>query len=271
MQDIDFLPIEYRQKYSRRQSQPWQIVVAVMIVGLVAAAAIMQQYRRFSVRRDIAAITKAYETATLQQARLADAEKQAKSASAAAELYTYLKHPWPRTQLLSALVNPLPDTITLQQIQITREAQPGAQAVDKRTPTEKKADEERIKSLDSAGRDLAQLSERLDSLQTVVVLVGRTSDAAALHKYIGELDATDIFNKADLDSFSTLDSNQGSGMLQFRAVLTVQPGYGQPGGPVEPQSKQMAKSQGGVAANQHELPLGWLRFAPDQPSVGARR
>jgi hypothetical protein len=242
MQDIDFLPIEYRQKYSRRQSQPWQIVVAVAIAGLVAAAAVAQQCHRYRVRKDEAAIAKAYETATIQQSRLAEAQKQAKAANSAAELYTYLKHPWPRTQLLAALVAPLPDSITLQQIQITREAPPGSQARDARTPADRKADDERIKTLDPAGRDLATLSSRLDPLQTVVVLIGSATDAASLYKYIGELDATDIFDKADLDSFNNLDTAHGGGMLQFRAVLSVQPGYGQPGGPQKPDEKQMAQS-----------------------------
>ncbi len=33
MHNIDFLPIEYRQKHARRQSQPWQVIVAGAIVA----------------------------------------------------------------------------------------------------------------------------------------------------------------------------------------------------------------------------------------------
>ena len=46
MNEIDFLPIEYRQKHAQRQSQPWQVVASVAIIGLVAMAALTQNHRR---------------------------------------------------------------------------------------------------------------------------------------------------------------------------------------------------------------------------------
>ena len=231
MHNIDFLPVEYRQKHARRQSQPWQVVVAVAMVGLVAAAAMAQHYRRHAVQNDLATITPVYDDAVSQQNRLAEAQKRLKSVKACAELYTYLRHPWPRTQLLSALVAPLPETIILQQIQILREAPATRSPTEVRPPVDPKTEEERLKSLAPADRDLCKLAGRLDPLQTVVVLTGTATEIAALHHYIGDLDATDIFDKAELDCFNSIDNSKSGAVLQFRAGLDGQHGYGQPGGP----------------------------------------
>lgn len=230
MQDIDFLPNEYRQRHAQRQSQPWQIFVAAAMLGLLVIAAGAQQYRRHALRNDLKTLDPAYETAMKQKTRLEQLQKQYQTAKASAELYTYLRHPWPRTQLLSALVGPLPEAVTMEQLQIMRES--GAAApVDSRSPADKKAEEDRLKAAPPAQRDLTKLSAKVDPIETVIVMTGTTTDVAALHRYIAALDAMEIFDKAELDSVNSMETGKGQGAIQFRAILTVQPGYGQPGGP----------------------------------------
>ena len=73
------------------------------------------------------------------------------------------------------------------------------------------------------------------------MLGGTATESAALHRYLGVLDATDIFDKAELDCFNSVDNSKGGAALQFRAVLAVQPGYGQPGGPAGPPKKDLAQ------------------------------
>jgi hypothetical protein len=154
-----------------------------------------------------------------------------------------LRHPWPRTQLLSALVARLPQEITLQQVQISREAKAAPAPVEAAPPVDRKAEEEKLKSLPPAARDLTRLRARLDTLQTVVVLAGSAAESAQLHRYVGDLDATDIFDKAELDCLNAVDNNSTGAMLQFRAVLAVQPGYGQPGGPTGPDKNDVTQNQ----------------------------
>ncbi len=239
MHDVDFLPVEYRQKHARRQSQPWQVVVAAAIVGLAATAAIVQNVRRHRVAADLATIDAVYRVAISEQNEVAEGQKRLQDARARAELYTYLRHPWPRTQLLAALIGPLPDAVTLQSIQILRESPLHRRPPANQPPTDPKAEEARLKSLAPAERDLEQLRRRLDSLDTVVVLSGTATDIAALHQYIGDLENTDIFEKAELDSFHRID-DAAAAMLQFRAVLAVHPGYGQPDGPVGVDARNLA-------------------------------
>jgi len=248
MNDIDFLPIEYREKHAQRQSQPWQAFVAAAIVGLVAVAFLVQHYRRHFVQSDLAVIAPVYNAALEQQNRLADAQKQLEAAKANAELYTYLRHPWPRSQLLTALIEPLPDSITLQEVQILREPAPvappaGAPPEAPKAPTDAKAEAERIKELPPAARDLLNLANKLNPMQTTIVLVGTAGEIAPLHRYIGDLDAKEIFEKVELDCINRIDNDKLGGGLHFRAVLTVQPGYGQPGGPVQPVKGTLAQTK----------------------------
>ena len=149
-----------------------------------------------------------YDAAVSQQNRLADLQKREQAAKAGADLYTYLRHPWPRTQLLTALMAPLPDAITLQQIHILRETPTAGPPVAAGPPVDKKTEEEQLKSLTPAQRDLLKLTDRVDRLQTVVILTGTATEVAALHRYIGDLDATDIFDKAELDCFNSIDNNK---------------------------------------------------------------
>jgi hypothetical protein len=239
MHEIDFLPAEYRQKHARQQARPWQVVVIAAVAALMIVGTVAQRWRQHRLRRELAEITVVYDDALRLQTQLANLEKRLATARGNASLYTYLRHPWPRSQLLAALARPLPEPITLQQVQISREPPTGGPPA-VAPPVDRKAEEERLKRLSPAERDLAALSERLDAMQTVVVLSGAATESAALHKYIGALDATDIFNEADLDSFNSIDGKQEDGAFQFRAVLAVQPGYGQIGGPTAPERKELA-------------------------------
>jgi hypothetical protein len=242
MNEIDFLPFEYRQKHAQRQSQPWQVVASVAIIALVAVAALAQIHRRRAVENELAIISPAYDAAVNQQNRLADMQTRLKAVKAGAELYTYLHHPWPRSQLLAALVTPLPPEITLQQVQIVRQVSTAPASTEIQPLIDKKAEEEARKALPPAERDLLRLRAQLDPMQTAVILTGTATESAILHRYIGELDATDIFDKAELDCFNSLDNSKGGTAIQFRAVLLVQPGYGQPGGPTSPDKNYVAQS-----------------------------
>jgi len=231
MQDIDFLPIEYRQKNQQRQSEPWQLVVAAVIVALTAAAAIGQRTHSRRAVAELATIAPAYDDAVKLQSRLAETQKQLSRAKARAELYTYLRHPWPRTQLLAALLGPLPGEVAFQEVQILRQVATASTPTPSRSAAEIKSEAEKSKSLPPAGRDLEKIRDRADAMHTVVVLTGTATDGAALHRYLSDLDVEELFDKAELDSLSSTDNEKQRGAVQFRAVLSVRPGYGQPGGP----------------------------------------
>ena len=237
MQDIDFLPIEYRRQHVQRRAQPWRLIVAVAFGVLLTTAVCAQYDREQRTAAQLAAVIPQHELVLAERGQLDQIQSQLLAARKRAELVTYLRHPWPRTQLLSALLLPLPDEVTFQQLQIVSRRPPGQGSPDRRERSEGRFRVEQLAeqedNLPPAQRDLEQLRGECDRTETVVLLSGITTDSAALHTYLGRLGDSELFAKAELDSIETAQHGQ-TVEQQFNATLIVCPGYGQPDGPVGP-------------------------------------
>lgn len=241
--EIDFLPAEYRERRARVQMQPWRLIVSLGLIALVAVAVVVQYQRQQRVDRELAWQTPQYEAALQQNRRYGELQTELASARAEAELFTYLRYPWPSTRILDALLAPLPEEIVLIELQIQREARG-----DRRNNVVglTKAAEEKLKKMSPAARDLQQLREQGDKQQAIVLLSGTTQEMGALHRYLGELAQMPLFAKAELasvekDAKSRKESDE---QLRFSATLIVRPGYGQPGGPMpKDPTKSVAASQ----------------------------
>lgn len=228
--EIDFLPAEYREKRVRLQMQPWRLVVSLGLVALVTLAAATQYQRRLRVTAELTLVAPQYEAALKQNRRYGELQTELAAARADADLFTYLRYPWPSTRILDALLAPLPEEVVLEELQIHHESKrergwSGA-AVDKAT-------EEKQKKMPPAARDLSQLRQQCDTRQTMVLVTGTTRETAALHRYLGELAKTPLFAKAELASIEkdSKSVKNTDNQLRFSATLVVRPGYGQPGGP----------------------------------------
>ncbi|MGD0382601.1 MAG: hypothetical protein ABSA77_03700 [Thermoguttaceae bacterium] len=244
MIDIDFLPVQYHQKNAYRQAKPWQIIVVTSFLGLVALLTISQKVHLRFVERELDELAPTYETALAQEQRLSDVQNQLKRMESEAELITYLHHPWPRSQLLSALLSRLPEEISLEQLQITREADNSAPASDRRPPIPLGNSGDQQKTLSPAERDLQILQNQSDDKQTVVILIGSTTDSAAVHRFLNEILSNPLFSKAELGSVTSVNESSRT-TIQFQAKLVVKPGYGQPGGPADDQKTSRLQSSTG--------------------------
>jgi hypothetical protein len=230
MIDIDFLPLEYHQRHARRQVQPWRIIVVVSTMLLLAAAVFTQYCQRRQARHDLEMATAACIAAAPHNANWTKHQARLMSARCEAEMFTYLRHPWPRSQLLSAVVTPMPPEITLYQIQICGESPAAEATADNRSRNEIKAEEEKLRKAPAAQRDAKRLHEEFDRQHAFVRLAGGTTDAAALYRYLDAAGKSFFFPKVELRSIESIDTPQGP-VMHFQAVLHVRPGYGQPGGP----------------------------------------
>ena len=229
MNEIDFLPD--RLRVTRRENKTrllWFAGVACCVLALGVASTLQYATRR-RLAADLAHAGHAYNGAQLEIQRLARARAELDAAHAEAELLTYLRHPWPRTQIIAALLAPLPQTVTLTELRISRESpvqvRPGrfqpetgpegaGQQADKRPPER---------------RDLERLRQAIDELQTVVLIDGTTTDNAALHGYLSELGRTRLFTSIELGSLES--GSEAAGLTRFSIRLNVRPGYGQTNGP----------------------------------------
>ena len=231
MLDIDFLPAQYHRRQARKRSKPWQVVVVLAFTTIVAVAAVGQFRRHAALRAELDLLAPQYEQAVAANDRLAKLQTELKEARAEATLLTYLRHPWPRTQLLRALLEPLPDEILLSELEITTGTAAAQRPAQRRPQTDD--EKEALAALTPAGRDLAELREQADTAPTIMRVRGATSDSAVLQHYLGALAQRTLVRKAELESSERVEREDGRN-VHFRATVVVRPGYGQPGGPTRP-------------------------------------
>jgi hypothetical protein len=236
MQNIDFLPQKYREQTAQRKAQRWRLLVVVGFGLVLAIGAYGQQRLRQKAGEQLALVRAHYDASTAQAAQLAGIETDLRRERTTADLATYLRHPWPRTRIIDAVLSPLPESITLRKLQIQRETAPPSALRDPK-PIHP-AGEAAPKDLRSPSqKDLDRLRELYDTAPTVVTLEGMTNDQARLHSYLGKLAEGNFFSKTALVSLESA-SEAGSGMSKFRARLNVRAGWGQSGGPNPAEQKK---------------------------------
>ena len=230
MQEIDFLPAEYRRQHARRQQQPWRVLVVLVFLGILGAASFAQSRLRRRVESELDAIGPTRATATERQTQLVQLQTQLATSRARADLITYLRHPWPRTQLIRAVLAPLPEAVTLKTLRIDRQVAPGRQAVTQLSRVARESEQAELDRLGPAGRDLVRLRAECDETSIHVSIGGVASQSAAVHDYLSELGRANLFLKAELRSLEA-DPGENAGQLRFEAAIVVRPGYGQADGP----------------------------------------
>ncbi len=238
MHDVDFLPVEYRQEHAKRHWRLWRVLVVVGFGAILMVAALGQYRSHGHAKAELDALLPKHQTALDQSNQLARMQADLKAARTYAELYTYLRFPWPRSRILVALLEPLPEGITFEQLDIGQQksAVRGSAKKKKVSRAEREAEKEKLEKLSPAEQDLNRFHEEFDHSQTVVTISGTTTDDAALHKYLGGLNQGYLFSKASLSSIE-VDDNDPAGTMRFSATVVVRPGYGKPDGPGQPAEK----------------------------------
>jgi hypothetical protein len=241
MHEIDFLPEEHRRRYVQRQTKPWRVVVVVVFLALLATAVLTQLGREKAAEGKLARILPQYELAVSQNRRLTEIHAELDEARDTAELLTYLRHPWPRTQLLAALLAPLPEEINLDELRISYNTLPegGSQRRDARN--EETAEDKDLAKLSPSARDLKHLRDQCDQGRTIVMISGTSNDSAAVYGYLSKLSQLSLFSAADADWIKAT-ADRPAGTLRFLATVVVRPGYGQPGGPMGPDRDTIARN-----------------------------
>jgi hypothetical protein len=242
MQDIDFLPQRYREAHAKRSRKLWGVVVVILYAGLLCTSGYLQKVRQRRLEQELQAANEQRAVVTAQAARLASIQAELKQADARANLILYLRHPWPRTQIVAAVVRPLVPGLSLDELRIQRlDAGPTAKPLAR--PRAAVANPAGINKADNrtpAQRDLDRLREACDDRSVVVMLKGTAEEVGMVHEYLGHVGKDTMFSRVDLVSIDGQDSQrQGTKGCRFTARLEVRPGYGQPQGP----SREMSNAE----------------------------
>jgi Tfp pilus assembly protein PilN len=230
MKDIDFLPIRYRERTALRRARVWRFVMLGCLAGFVAIVSLAQLAIRRPVERQLATVAALYPTAVMVTAQADQLQKDLNDLESFATLYTYLRHPWPVSQMLRALTDSLPESIVLTEVTLDRQptaslsaAPPAGQPV---TPPATPAE--------AAKRDLDRLRNSQDSLTPTLHVTGIAADARKLNAYVTSLASSSLFVTARLESLEAVTSPTGISGSRFEVRLQLRPGFGQPQGPTEP-------------------------------------
>ena len=233
--EVDFLPASFREAGQNRKVRFWRVILVAVFALLIAPPSVYQHKVRRDVEGRIAALAPQCDLHETRTQRLTELERKLKDLESEADLYAYLRHPWPRTRIVANVLAPLPREITLQQLRIARETaapEPSGPVSgrDRRRGREEKTD---LDKLPPAERGLAQLRERYDTSHTVAFVSGTTTEPVFLHRYLSALGKDPLFVRAELLTMET-DKTGEEIKSRFRAKVVLRQGYGQPRGPAPP-------------------------------------
>lgn len=240
MKELDFLPAAYREKNAAKKGRLCQIAMVLTFGAIVTLAASLQFALYRSAKAELASVAAQHEDAIAKAAQLAALRAEVDQQRQFCDLYTYLKYPWPRTQMLAEIARNLPPQVTLRELTIVEEtpeggAPKGVIAVDL---AKQQAADERPAKL-----DLESLRRQRDHSRPEIQLSGTTTDSGALHLFVMTLNGTPLFESAKLHSMETVAGGKQA-QSNFFVRLTARAGYGQPGGP---QSPPAVAAQGNAA------------------------
>ena len=244
MTRIDFLPEKYHHERSAHRTRIWALALLAMFGGVIAATSLLQFKVKRSVRRQVLVVDAMYVDAESKTQRLLNLQARLKLARTTARLHLYLRHPWPCTQILAAVVEGLPDSVSISELRL---AGPATKTGKPRSggrvrPSRRHAVQQEVDSVQPpAQRDLQHLRNESGRGPTVVYLTGVTQDTSSLHQYVSEIGRLDLIAKVELGSIESIESDSefnGTSNMQnasrFQIRLIVETGYEHPNGPRQP-------------------------------------
>jgi Tfp pilus assembly protein PilN len=241
MTTIDFLPARYQERSVQRKTNVWRLAVLAIFTALVGFAAVGQVAVRRQAEAQLEAVGKQYDEVTAANGRLGELQMELRAARADAAMVTYLRHPWPRTQILALIAGALPEGVTLTKSIVH---QPEATVL--RLPTanaqgpEQAANAAAEAAKPAADRDLSRLREAFDSEPVIVTLEGTSRDEPSVHAYVCTLAQADLFSNVDLRSVERSRDEKMTG-FGFNIRLVLRSGYGQPEGPEVSKSAELSR------------------------------
>lgn len=231
MQTIDFLPEHYRERRKQRRVRYWWALVVCMFGGIVVGSGSLQWLSVLKIKHELTRLETQVATFRQLDQQLLQIETQVAAVSHSANLYTFLKHPWPRTQILAAVVKPLPEEMELTSIRIGESLV--AKGPKPALPAETGA--EAPPPAHPAVADLQQLHNAHEAQRVVVMIEGTAQEVEHLHNYLDALGRHVLVSEARLNSMETRKYETYS-LVVFQVQLTIKSGHGLSDGPAGPLS-----------------------------------
>jgi Tfp pilus assembly protein PilN len=270
IEKIDFLPIRFREQSEVRTVNVWRLLAVACFAAMVLAGAWMQQRSLKNLETELVQVTANHGVAVARTERMAIAKAQRALTQGRAELVTYLKHPWPRSQVLATIVDGLPASVVLAELRFVRRLSNGQRERIAAASMTKESTTASAAGGDPAIEDLDILRDTVGETE-LVEINGSTSDITALYDYLARLNGHRLVANAKIESIereekrpevglrkptvkasartagSSRKPNKAAqpepedepGSASFRVVIVLSDGYGQPNGPSQSPSDPM--------------------------------
>ncbi len=270
IQDVDFLPLSYRQMQVRRRSTVWRRAAMALFVLLIALGSVGQYRSRLNLERARAKLKESSQRMLSQLDDPAGLQQKIARLDARANLLTFLRIRVPPTRLLFGITNSLPQYVNLSNIDVKFEpltasplpagglaapATPQAAPVAPALPQDK---------------DLADLKKTAEAEAVFVAIIGTAPHDNAIARYIAALQRTGLFAEVHLQFTDQLQLNDDV-LRRFAMRLKVK----QPGREA-PATFDPASLPAPVATAPGTHPAGRVRTRPgdtpgNHPALVARR
>lgn len=189
-QDINFLPLKYRQVRQSRRKKVWRRSVLIAFLALISAGVVGQRQMR---SRLVLARDNLRSNADRMASQLEDPQRlrdEVARLDGHANVLAFLRVRVPPTRILSAVTNALPRFVTLTDLSIKSEPLPAPAAGRQVVPP---ANPAQLATVSPAEKDLAALKKERDENSLFVTISGIAPHDIAIAGYLAALQRTGVF------------------------------------------------------------------------------
>lgn len=215
---IEFLPKKYQEQRVRRGWNLSRLMVFASLLVVMLAVSGTQLLQLQNARMRCAVLTAPHDDVIKQRRQVALNQGKLVGLQDQARLLTFLGHPYPKSQVLAAVTNPLPRYVRITSLRIDRPTRP------RDDYAKNEADDERGPGSPFL-QDLKAMVEECRMHNIVVKIEGTTSDSGLLYAYLAELHTHPLVEAAMIESIDPERLADGTEQSRFTAVVNIDRGY----------------------------------------------
>lgn len=222
MNEIEFLPKKYLEKRARSNVKWSRLLLLMLVLVGIVGVGLYQVAALHHLHSQLAEVDDEHQRIVKLMTEVNNKREVLNRLQHSARLLTFLEHPYPRSQILAALVNPLSDQIALSQIHLThQQTDPNVF----RTLADL-SDPKQAATVHPMKQDLNTLTAESRLRQCTVELAGTTDDPSTLYNFLTALHQSEIVETAKIESIDPHHRADGTEFSNFTAHIKIKRGYG---------------------------------------------
>ena len=220
MNEIEFLPKRFREKQHHSNIKISRWLVLSLLLGAMALVSLYQFASLHRARGQLATMKTQHERIAALLQKVDQSRSKLDQMRHHARLQTFLDYPYPKSQVIAAVSNPLPAEIVITRIELARTQW----ATDRtRETSENAADQSRQGH--PMELDLKQLVTESQRRLCTLEIEGTTIDTSSLYTFLAALHESDIVRSAKLESIDPQTNADGQEISSFTAHVNTEQGY----------------------------------------------